>query len=40
VLVATKGGHLRPGDGSWTLDGSPAYLREAVEASLRPWGQT
>ncbi|HEY9339898.1 MAG TPA: aldo/keto reductase, partial [Kribbella sp.] len=23
VLVATKGGHLRPGDGSWTLDGSP-----------------
>ena len=26
VLVATKGGHLRPGDGTWTLDGSPAYL--------------
>ena len=23
VLVATKGGHLRPGDGSWTVDGSP-----------------
>ncbi len=23
VLVATKGGHLRPGDGSWTLDGRP-----------------
>src|SRR3954451_20864271 len=21
VLVATKGGHLRPGDGSWTLNG-------------------
>src|SRR6201992_336892 len=20
VLIATKGGHLRPGDGSWTLD--------------------
>src|SRR6188474_274845 len=23
VLIATKGGHLRPGDGSWTLDGRP-----------------
>src|SRR4028119_2170988 len=26
VLVATKGGHRRPGDGSWTVDGSPAHL--------------
>jgi aryl-alcohol dehydrogenase-like predicted oxidoreductase len=34
VLVATKGGHLRPGDGSWTVDGSPDYLRKAAEASL------
>ncbi|MEU6356582.1 aldo/keto reductase [Streptomyces sp. NPDC047072] len=34
VLVATKGGHLRPGDGSWTLDGSPRHLKEACEASL------
>src|SRR5215470_8760904 len=32
VLVATKGGHLRPGDGSWTVDGSPRHLREAVDA--------
>lgn len=38
VLVATKGGHLRPGDGSWTVDGSPAHLREAVEASLKALG--
>ncbi len=38
VLVATKGGHLRPGDGSWTLDGSPAHLRSACEASLRRLG--
>jgi aryl-alcohol dehydrogenase-like predicted oxidoreductase len=38
VLVATKGGHLRPGDGSWTLDGSPAHLREACEASLKRLG--
>jgi aryl-alcohol dehydrogenase-like predicted oxidoreductase len=38
VLVATKGGHLRPGDGSWTLDGSPKHLKEACEASLRRLG--
>ncbi|GAA2755969.1 aldo/keto reductase [Actinopolymorpha rutila] len=38
VLVATKGGALRPGDGSWTLDGSPEHLREACEASLRRLG--
>ncbi|GAA2624816.1 aldo/keto reductase [Dactylosporangium fulvum] len=38
VLVATKGGHLRPGDGSWTVDGSPAHLREACEASLKRLG--
>src|SRR3954454_1094047 len=38
VLVATKGGHLRPGDGSWTLNGSPAHLREAVEGSLKRLG--
>ena len=35
VLVATKGGHLRPGDGAWTLNGSPAHLRAACEDSLR-----
>jgi len=38
VLVATKGGHLRPGDGSWTVDGSPEHLREAAEASLKALG--
>jgi aryl-alcohol dehydrogenase-like predicted oxidoreductase len=38
VLVATKGGHLRPGDGSWTVNGSPAHLREAVEASMKALG--
>jgi aryl-alcohol dehydrogenase-like predicted oxidoreductase len=38
VLVATKGGHLRPGDGSWTVDGSPAHLQEAAEASLKALG--
>jgi aryl-alcohol dehydrogenase-like predicted oxidoreductase len=38
VLVATKGGHIRPGDGSWTVNGDPAYLRSAAEASLRSLG--
>lgn len=38
VLVATKGGHLRPGDGSWTVDGSAKHLREAVEGSLKRLG--
>ncbi|GAA1756682.1 aldo/keto reductase [Luedemannella helvata] len=38
VLVATKGGHLRPGDGSWAVDGSPEHLREAVDASLKRLG--
>lgn len=38
VLVATKGGHLRPGDGSWTVDGRPEYIREAAKASLARLG--
>lgn len=38
VLVATKGGHLRPGDGSWTQDGRPEYLKEAVKASATRLG--
>ena len=38
VLVATKGGHTRPPDDSWGLDGSAAYLRAACEASLRALG--
>ncbi|WP_328467469.1 aldo/keto reductase [Actinoplanes sp. NBC_00393] len=38
VLVATKGGHLRPGDGSWTLNSSPDYLKQACEASLKRLG--
>ena len=37
LLVATKGGHTRPG-GSWDLDGRPEHLREACEASLRALG--
>ena len=38
VLVATKGGHLRPGDGSWTLDGRPEYLKKAAQESARRLG--
>ena len=38
VLVATKGGHLRPGDGSWTVDGSPRHLREAADQWLSLFG--
>src|SRR5919198_6616880 len=38
VLIATKGGHLRPGDGSWTLNGTPEYLKRACEASLKRLG--
>lgn len=38
VLVATKGGHERPGDGSWTRNGSPEHLRQACEASLKRLG--
>ena len=33
VLVATKGGRGRPGDGSWTVDGDPRHLRRAARAS-------
>jgi aryl-alcohol dehydrogenase-like predicted oxidoreductase len=35
VLVATKGGHVRPDDGSWIIDGRPEHLKAACEASLR-----
>ena len=38
VVIATKGGHTRPPDGSWALDGSRTHLRAACEASLRALG--
>ena len=38
VVLATKGGHTRPPDGSWALDGSREHLRAACEASLRALG--
>ncbi|HEY0187751.1 MAG TPA: aldo/keto reductase [Cellulomonas sp.] len=38
VLVATKGGHLRPGDGTWTQDGRPGHLARAARDSARRLG--
>ncbi len=38
VVVATKGGHRRPGDGTWTVHGDPAYVKQACEASLKALG--
>ena len=38
VLVATKGGHRRPGDGTWYVDGRPEHLKAAAKASLRRLG--
>lgn len=38
VLVATKGGHLRPGDGTWTQDGRPEHVKQAARASARRLG--
>jgi len=35
LVIATKGGLLRPGPGRWTPDGRPQHLREACEGSLR-----
>ncbi len=35
MLVATKGGHRRPGDGTWYTQGDPVYLKTACEASLQ-----
>ncbi len=35
LVVATKGGLLRPGPGRWDPDGRPEHLREACEGSLR-----
>ncbi|MEV4060685.1 aldo/keto reductase [Nonomuraea dietziae] len=38
ALIATKGGRGRPGDGSWTVNGTPGHLVRACEASLRRLG--
>jgi pyridoxine 4-dehydrogenase len=35
LVIATKGGLVRPGHGRWDADGRPEHLREACEGSLR-----
>jgi pyridoxine 4-dehydrogenase len=35
LVIATKGGLLRPGPNQWVQDGRPEHLREALEGSLR-----
>ena len=35
LVIATKGGYLRPGPNQWVPDGRPHHLREALEGSLR-----
>jgi pyridoxine 4-dehydrogenase len=35
LVIATKGGFLRPGPNRWEPDGRPEHLREACEGSLR-----
>jgi len=35
LVIATKGGLVRPGPGRWNADGRPEHLREACEGSLR-----
>jgi len=34
LVIATKGGLLRPGPGQWNPDGRPEHLRQALEGSL------
>src|SRR6195256_235129 len=35
LVIATKGGLVRPGPGLWEPDGRPEHLRAACEGSLR-----
>src|SRR6266853_3994545 len=35
LVIATKGGLVRPGPSEWAPDGRPEHLREACEASLK-----
>ena len=35
LVIASKGGLVRPGPGQWPADGRPEHLRDACEGSLR-----
>lgn len=39
VLVASKAGHVRPGDGTWAVNGDPAYLKQAAKATAQRLGR-
>ncbi|TCU87199.1 aryl-alcohol dehydrogenase-like predicted oxidoreductase [Curtobacterium sp. PhB42] len=38
ILLATKGGHLRPEAGAWAQNGHPEYLKQAAKASAKRLG--
>jgi len=38
LVIATKGGLVRPGPNRWDTDGRPEHLRQACEGSLRRLG--
>lgn len=38
LLIASKGGFVRPGSGAWRADGRPEHLRQACEGSLKRLG--
>jgi pyridoxine 4-dehydrogenase len=38
LVIATKGGLVRPGPGRWDPDGRPEHLRDALEGSLKRLG--
>jgi aryl-alcohol dehydrogenase-like predicted oxidoreductase len=38
LVIATKGGLVRPGPGRWDPDGRPEHLRTALEGSLKRLG--
>ena len=40
LVIATKGGLVRPGPGQWVPDGRPEHLRRACEGSLPGCGWT
>jgi pyridoxine 4-dehydrogenase len=35
LVIASKGGFIRPGPGRWAADGRPEHLRQACEGSLK-----
>lgn len=38
VVIATKGGFVRPGPGQWTSNGDPKHIASAIDGSLKRLG--